>query len=448
MADQSIISPTEHKAPGGVPRNLMALGLLAVFLIGSVVYLVQMPDEPEATDLSAIAAAKAASPDAIKAMPKGNPETVDTLADDQRKAEAQRKREAENAIEEAAREAAAAASAAQSRTTPSSEAPAAAPSFGGSTQTGTSAAVSRTAVDPAEVERERARRESPAVVFDSAPSDGTEPQDPIQALQRKREMLQRMGAGQGTSNELEGVVAATNAAMAAFQRGGGGANQTSPGGQGRSSDEAFLGRLAQTPRAAPVAEVVPPAGRYVLEQGRVIPAVTVRAITSDAPGVLTARSTTDVYDRNGNLLIPKGTEFVGQYNSAVAFGQSRMIGGFRRMLLPNGFSMDLPAASISDAMGTAGIEGDVDRHFFRTFGAALLLGVLADRVTQATKVPSGSLSGGQLSATGQVFVDTARTELERNKLIAPTITVPAATKVNIEVVADMVFPGAYRQWSK
>lgn len=455
MAD-SIISPTEHKAPGGLPRNLMVFGLLGVFAIGSAVYLYQAPDTPAASDVSAIASANAASPDAMKAMPKGNPETVDTLADGQRDGELKRKRKvAADAIDRAASEAAAAASAASAaQTSGGGSGQPVVPTFGGQGQSpavavSAGAAQPRTGsgIDPGEVERERARRESPSVVFDGGQADGDDQGDVLGAIRKSRAQIQR-AIGQTGESEADGVLAATNAAMAAIQKASGGQGQQGSPSAGKSSDEAFLSRMAQTQRASPVTEIVPPAGRFVLEQGRVIPAVTVRAITSDAPGVLTARSTTDVYDRNGNMLIPKGTEFVGQYNSAVAFGQSRMIGGFKRMVLPNGYSMDLPAANISDAMGTAGIEGDVDRHFFRTFGAALLLGVLADRVAQASKVPVGALSGGQLSATGQVFVDTAKTELERNKSIAPTITVPAATKVNIEVVADMVFPGSYRQWAK
>ncbi len=97
-------------------------------------------------------------------------------------------------------------------------------------------------------------------------------------------------------------------------------------------------------------------------------------------------------------------------------------------------TFDLPGATGSDVAGQAGIDGDVDRHFFRSFGAALLLGVLADQVTRVAALPNGGTSGqGGVSATGQVFIDTARAELERHKSIPPTVTVDEGSRINVEV---------------
>ncbi|WP_348246333.1 TrbI/VirB10 family protein, partial [Salmonella enterica] len=78
------------------------------------------------------------------------------------------------------------------------------------------------------------------------------------------------------------------------------------------------------------------------------------------------------------LLIPMGSVLVGKYNSDVNVGQSRVMFGFERLILPNGYSFDLPAASGSDLAGASGMTGAVDNHFFKMFGSSLLIALLAD----------------------------------------------------------------------
>lgn len=180
----------------------------------------------------------------------------------------------------------------------------------------------------------------------------------------------------------------------------------------------------------------------VLRQGKVIPAVLGRQINSDLPGVVTASVSGDVHDAEGRLLIPKGATLIGRYDAGVHVGQSRLLFAFERLVLPNGFSFDLPAAPGADLAGASGMTGDVDNHFLKMFGASLLIAVLADRSRQPPSVTQYGTSG-PATAAGQVLSDVSRTVLERNRVIPPTITVAQGTRINVEVVADMVFPESY-----
>jgi type IV secretion system protein VirB10 len=184
----------------------------------------------------------------------------------------------------------------------------------------------------------------------------------------------------------------------------------------------------------------------VIDEGTVIPAVLTRRISTDAPGVVTAMVNMDVYDSRTarTLLLPKGARLVGRYNGDVAAGQERIQFAFTRLILPDGASFDLPGVVGSDAAGQGGVEADVDRHFLRTFGAALLIGVLADHFVRPEAAPAPGVMGGGLSATGQVLVDTANAALQRNAAIVPTLTLGEGTRLNVEVVRDMVFSHAYR----
>jgi type IV secretory pathway VirB10-like protein len=184
------------------------------------------------------------------------------------------------------------------------------------------------------------------------------------------------------------------------------------------------------------------ATRLVLRQGKVIPAVLGRQINSDLPGRITAYVSSNVYDSEGRLLIPMGAALIGKYDSGVQVGQSRLMFAFERLVLPSGYSFDLPAAAGSDLAGAAGMTGDVDNHFLKMFGTSLLIAVLADRAKQPASVTQVGTSG-PVTAAGQVLADVSKTVLERNRVIPPTITVDQGTRINVEVVSDMVFPDRY-----
>ena len=177
----------------------------------------------------------------------------------------------------------------------------------------------------------------------------------------------------------------------------------------------------------------------VLQQGKIIPAVLGRELNSDLPGRITAYVASDVYESQGRLVIPKGSTLVGRYDSGVKVGQSRIMFAFERLILTNGFSFDLPAALGTDLAGRSGMAGDVNNHFLKMFGSSLLIAFLADHTKQPANVTQVG-STGPSTAAGQVLADVGKSVLERNRTIQPTITIEQGTRINVEVVADMVFP--------
>jgi type IV secretory pathway VirB10-like protein len=222
--------------------------------------------------------------------------------------------------------------------------------------------------------------------------------------------------------------------------------QQQPPATGRAADKSWLKEYSSTRKDPGIRPSLPEAS-LVLTQGSVIEAVTLRAINSDMPGVITARTTRDVYDSTTqrNLVLPRGTLAVGEYSSEVRMGQERLLFAFTRLVLPNGQSFDLTAFNGSDATGRAGLTGDVDNHYVRLFGVSLMIGLLADRVVAPRAVPQGANGqAGAMSATGQILTDTAKSILEKNREVAPTISIPPAARLVIEVKRDMIFPSAYK----
>ena len=63
---------------------------------------------------------------------------------------------------------------------------------------------------------------------------------------------------------------------------------------------------------------------------------------------------------------------IGIYDSQVAFGQSRVLLVWTRLIMPNGRSIMLERQSGADTAGYAGLEDDVDNHWGALFKAAAL----------------------------------------------------------------------------
>jgi len=187
---------------------------------------------------------------------------------------------------------------------------------------------------------------------------------------------------------------------------------------------------------------------FTLIQGKVIPAVLGKSLNSDLPGDITAFTTMDIYDSlsGQHLLIPKGSMLVGEYSNRVKPGQDRMLFAFSRIVLPNGISFDLPGNKGEDQTGASGITGDVDNHYFKRFTSGILIALLADKLESGSTAPVtniGTTGGGPNTAAGKVLSEIATADLGRNKDIAPTITIPKGTRINVQVSADMEFPSPY-----
>lgn len=118
---------------------------------------------------------------------------------------------------------------------------------------------------------------------------------------------------------------------------------------------------------------------YVVQAGTVIPAALITGIRSDLPGQTTAQVTEVVYDgpTGKYLLMPQGARLIGQYDSSSAFGQSRLLLVWTRIIMVDGMSIVLERQPGADAAGYAGLEDEVDYHWWELAKAAVLATILS-----------------------------------------------------------------------
>jgi type IV secretion system protein TrbI len=187
-----------------------------------------------------------------------------------------------------------------------------------------------------------------------------------------------------------------------------------------------------------------PASPFVVQAGTVIPAALITGIRSDLPGQITAQVTENVYDSpTGRArLIPQGARLIGTYDSQVAFGQSRVLLVWNRLIMPNGRSIVLERQPGADAAGYSGLEDEVDNHWKQLLGAASLSTLLA----VGTEVNSGTDVSDTNSAiiqalrrgAGNSINQTGQQVVRRNLNIQPTLTIRPGFPVRVLVNRDLV----------
>jgi len=202
---------------------------------------------------------------------------------------------------------------------------------------------------------------------------------------------------------------------------------------------AFLNGNADRRTTSPD-RVQPPASTYVLQAGAVIPASLITGLRSDLPGQVTAQVTEDVYDSPAGkfLLIPQGARLIGQYDAQIAFGQSRALLVWNRLIMPNGRSIVLERQPGTDSEGYAGLEDEVDNHWGTLFEAAILSTVLSIGSEVGTSNSENSLVQAIRQGGSQSFNQIGEQVVGRSLNVQPTITIRPGFPVRVLVTRDLV----------
>ncbi len=215
---------------------------------------------------------------------------------------------------------------------------------------------------------------------------------------------------------------------------------------GQSQKLAFLDREPATDTYLSASRTAP-RSKTELKAGTVIPAIMVGGINSDLPGQIVGQVARNVYDSATGqyLLIPAGAKVVGNYDSQVAHGQTRVLVAWERIIFPDGSSISLGAMTGTDVAGYSGFKDKVNRHFWRTFGDALMLSVLsAGAAISQGGNDSDNMSASELAAAamGQQFAQLGTQMVQQNMNIQPTLEIRPGYQFNVMLSKDVILP----QW--
>lgn len=179
-----------------------------------------------------------------------------------------------------------------------------------------------------------------------------------------------------------------------------------------------------------------------LAQGTMIWATLETRVNSDLPGMVRGVTSQDIYGEDGSdVLLPKGSRLVGQYNDAITQGQRRVFVVWQRAIRPDHIDIQLNSPG-TDTLGTAGMGGDsVDHHFIEQFGTAALLSVIGAGAANVgvNSVDQPNSSASYREALANSFSQSAQNSLQSEGVIKPTIIVNQGKKISVFVARDLDF---------
>ena len=193
----------------------------------------------------------------------------------------------------------------------------------------------------------------------------------------------------------------------------------------------------------------PKATEYTLAPGATkVPCIIETAMNSDVEGFFTAKVSANVYDTatGHHLLVPQGSTILGHDQSAtLLYGNERLPTISLTLALPDGRSVDLGQAPVTDQQGIAGLTGRVNQHWGRLFGAVFIGGALrggmqALQLQTATAGPLGAVGSGMTGTANQA----TQQRLGRALDTRPTIEVDSGQLCQVLLTKSLHLPAMWQ----
>lgn len=183
-----------------------------------------------------------------------------------------------------------------------------------------------------------------------------------------------------------------------------------------------------------------PVSPYELLAGTILSASLITGLDSDLPGTVIAQVTENCFDSASGryLLVPMGSRLIGTVDSVVAFGQSRALVVWQRIVMPNGTSIQIDNLPATDTAGYTGLEDEVDYHTW-TLLKGIAMSTLLGVGTQVTFGSSNSDLVEAIRESAQESTNQAgQSIVEKDLSIQPTLLVRPGFPLRVILNKDVI----------
>jgi type IV secretion system protein TrbI len=181
---------------------------------------------------------------------------------------------------------------------------------------------------------------------------------------------------------------------------------------------------------------------YVLFEGTILEALLINRLDGSFSGPVICLLSGNVYSHDGqHILIPAGSKIVGEANKVDTFGQARLAVAFHRLIMPDGYSLNLDRFKGLSQEGAAALKDKVNNHYARIFGASVAIGFLGGVAQIGTGSVLNSNSTDRLrEGFGVGMANGGEHILDRFLNILPTVTIREGSRVKIYLSDDLLLP--------
>jgi type IV secretion system protein VirB10 len=154
----------------------------------------------------------------------------------------------------------------------------------------------------------------------------------------------------------------------------------------------------------------------------------------------TCITATDTFSADGSVvLLERGTKLVGETRGQVQQGTARIFVLWTEARTPTGVVVPLSSPG-TDELGRSGLQGEVNRHFWDRFGAAILLTMVSGAVQGAVNSQNSS---GSVVVSPSTSTDVMTEVLRSTVNIAPTVSKAQGDRIQVFVARDVDFRPVY-----
>ncbi|HEY2233126.1 MAG TPA: TrbI/VirB10 family protein [Candidatus Angelobacter sp.] len=185
---------------------------------------------------------------------------------------------------------------------------------------------------------------------------------------------------------------------------------------------------------------------HVIFEGTVLESVLVNRLNGDFAGPVICQISTDVYSHDhAELLIPAGSRILGETKKVNDVGQERLAVIFHRLIMPDGYAVELDQAPGLNQIGETALRDKVNNHYFKIFGASIAVGAIAGLSTIGTNnsavtgLPTSNASAYREGVAGSLSQSSLRI-LDKFLNIPPTITIREGHRVRVFLTQDLLLP--------
>jgi type IV secretion system protein VirB10 len=285
--------------------------------------------------------------------------------------------------------------------------------------------------------------------------DNTHDEEAQKRLEEKQKaMMMPITANQLTASTSESGRSGIPGSVNRMSAPSGNVGLSTDDANGQAQKEAFVNKAKNDDEDVYLnKDLIAPRSPYELQAGSIIPGILISGINSDLPGQLVGQIRENVFDSitGDHVLIPQGAKVVGLYDSKVTYGQERVLVVWKRIIYPNGKSIDLSGMPGVDLSGYAGFTDQVNNHFGKIFGSVLLLSTMSAGAQLSQPNNNNNDNYNNYPTVGQTMAQSLGTNISdfgtqlanKNLNIQPTLVIRPGYLFNISVTKDIIFPGPY-----
>lgn len=182
---------------------------------------------------------------------------------------------------------------------------------------------------------------------------------------------------------------------------------------------------------------------YVLFEGTTIETTLMNRLDGEFAGPVKVMVASTVYSHDRqHVLIPEGSTILGEVKPVEGLGQRRLAVVFHRLLMPDGYSVDLDKFQGLSPEGATGLKDKVNNHYAQIFGTSVALGVIAGAAEGSIGTAGIYQNGADAYRAGVAssMSQSSTRVLDRFLNISPTLTIREGHRVKVYLTQDLLLP--------